>query len=174
MPPDVATVPVTGTWYRHVPAGVAPMPGEPAPDGRWQRGGQVAGLYLAKDKDTMWAEWYRALAELGEPPDTRLPRDVWRFRVQLERVADMSEHGALPAVGLPDMLPDRWQWATFQDVGVGLAKEGFQAVLFHSSARPAGLCLCVFGAEQGFAGVTPSGRPERVTAAPPAPRGMRT
>ena len=39
------------------------MPGHPAPDGRWQRGKQVAGLYLAEDPDTVWAEWYRALAE---------------------------------------------------------------------------------------------------------------
>jgi hypothetical protein len=50
------------------------MPGHPAPDGRWQRGEQLAGLYLAQDPDTVWAEWYRALAELGEPPDLRLPR----------------------------------------------------------------------------------------------------
>ena len=81
---ETATVPVAGTWYRHVPAGAAPMPGRPAPDGRWQRGEHVAGLYLAQDRDTVWAEWYRALAELGEPPDSRLPRDLWRFRVQLD------------------------------------------------------------------------------------------
>jgi hypothetical protein len=39
------------------------MPGHPAPDGRWQRGEQLAGLYLAQDPDTVWAEWYRALAD---------------------------------------------------------------------------------------------------------------
>ena len=107
---ETATVPVAGTWYRHVPAGAAPMPGRPAPDGRWQRGEHVAGLYLAQDRDTVWAEWYRALAELGEPPDSRLPRDLWRFRVALEQVADVSAPAALRALGLPDMLPDRSQW----------------------------------------------------------------
>ena len=45
------------------------------PTERWQRGEQIAGLYLAQDPDTVWAEWYRALAELGEAPDSRLPRD---------------------------------------------------------------------------------------------------
>ncbi len=171
---ETATVPVTGTWYRHVPAGAAPMPGRPAPDGRWQRGEQVAGLYLAQDRDTVWAEWYRALAELGEPPDSRLPRDLWRFRVALEQVADVSAPAALRALGLPDMLPDRSQWPRFQDAGARLAQEGFRAVLFRSSARPTGLCLCVFATEEGFAGVMPVGSPERVPAAPAPPRGMRT
>ncbi|MBV9682173.1 MAG: hypothetical protein JO046_10305 [Solirubrobacterales bacterium] len=60
---QIPAVPVAGSWYRHVPAGAAPMPGHPAPDGRWQRGKQVAGLYLAEDPDTVWAEWHRALAE---------------------------------------------------------------------------------------------------------------
>ena len=83
MPPQIPDVPTTGVWYRHVAAGAPPMPGHPAPDGRWRRGEQLAGLYLAQDPDTVWAEWYRALAELGEPPDLRLPRDVWRFSLNL-------------------------------------------------------------------------------------------
>ena len=82
------------------------MPGHPAPDGRWQRGEQLAGLYLAQDPDTVWAEWYRALAELGEPPDLRLPRDLWRFSLNLQRVADLSRRAALGALGLPDLKPD--------------------------------------------------------------------
>lgn len=77
------------------------MPGHPAPNGRWQRGEELAGLYLAHEPDTVWAEWYRALAELGLPPDTRLPRDLWRFSVNLKRVADLSRRAALRAIGLP-------------------------------------------------------------------------
>ena len=86
MPAQIATVPVTGTWYRHVPSDASPMPmpGHTAGDGRWQRE-QLAGLYVAQDPDTVWAEWYRALAELGEPPDARLPRDLWQFSVRLEQ-----------------------------------------------------------------------------------------
>ena len=76
------------------------MPGRPAPDGRWQRGEQVPGLYLAQDQDTVWAEWYRALAELGERPDSRLPRDLWRFRVALEQVADLAAPASLRQLGL--------------------------------------------------------------------------
>ena len=142
------------------------MPGHPAPDGRWQRGEQLAGLYLAEDPDTVWAEWYRALAELGEPPDLRLPRDLWRFTVNLHRVADLSRPAARRALGLPDPKPDRAQWPAFQDAGARLAADGFEGVLFFSSARPAGLCVCVFGSAKGFAGVHALESPERILAAP--------
>jgi hypothetical protein len=150
------------------------MPGHPAPNGRWQRGEQLAGLYLAQDPDTVWAEWYRALAELGVPPDTRLPRDLWRLSVNLKRVADLSGRAARRGLGLPDPRPDRAQCPAFQDASAQLAAEGFPGVLFRSSARPADLCVCVFGGEVGFPGVEATGSPERIIAAPVPPRGMRT
>ena len=70
----------------------------------------LSGERLAQDPDTVWAEWYRALAELGEPPDLRLPRDLWRFSLTLQRVADLSRRAALRALDLPDPEPDRAQW----------------------------------------------------------------
>jgi hypothetical protein len=85
----------------------------------------------------VWAEWYRALAELGEPPDLRLPRDLWRFSLNLHRVADLSRSAARRALGLPDPKPDRAQWPAFQDAGARLAADGFEGVLFFSSARAA-------------------------------------
>jgi RES domain-containing protein len=167
-------VPLAGVWCRHVRADAPPLPGRPAPDGRWQRGEQLAGLYLAQDPETVWAEWYRALAEIGLAPDTRLPRDLWRFSVNLRRVADLSRPAALRAIGLAHPRPDRAQWPAFQDVGAQLAAHGFQGVLFRSSARPAGLCVCVFASDDRFLGVVPAGSPERIIAAPVPPRGMRT
>ena len=174
MPANIPAVSTTGVWYRHVRAGAAPMPGRPAPDGRWQRGEQLAGLYLAQDPETVWAEWYRALAELGESPDRWLPRDLWRFSLNLPRVADLSRRAGLRALGLPDLKPERSQWPAFQEAGALLAADGFDGVLFRSSARPAGLCVCVFGSGDGFAGVQPIEGPERILAAPVPPRGMRT
>ena len=174
MPSPIPAVPLAGVWYRHVRADAPPLPSHRAPDGRWQRGEQLAGLYLAQDPDTVWAEWYRALAELGLPPDTRLPRDLWRFSVNLHRVAELSRRAALRAIGLPDPRPDREQWPAFQEAGAKLAAEGFQGVLFRSSARPAGLCVCVFASEAGFPGVRPVEGPERIVAAPVPPREMRT
>jgi hypothetical protein len=49
----------------------------------------IAGLYLADSRDTAWAEWYRQLAELGLRPERQLPRDLWRLRVDLGRVAPL-------------------------------------------------------------------------------------
>jgi hypothetical protein len=94
--------------------------------------------------------------------------------VNLKRVADVSRRAALRALGLPDPRRDRAQWPAFQDAGAQLASDGFQGVLFRSSARPAGLCLCVFASAGGSPGVVPAGSPVRIIAAPVPPRGMRT
>ena len=96
------------------------------------------------------------------------------FTLNLQRVADATTPAVLRSLGLPDVLPDRSQWPAFQDAGHRLAAEGFAGVLFRSSARPAGLCVCVFGADQGFPGVRATGSPRRITATPVPPRGMRT
>jgi RES domain-containing protein len=175
MAADIPSVPVTGTWHRHVPPGADPLAlRQPAPDGRWQRGSEIAGLYLAQDEPTAWAEWYRALAEIGEPPDSRLPRDLWRIAVDATPVADMTGAAALRALGLPDPVPERAQWPAFQAAGTRLAASGYAGILFRSTARPNGLCLCVFARAGAFPGVSAPAQPERITAAPTPPRGMRT
>jgi hypothetical protein len=71
---SVTRVPVTGTWLRHLPAGSDPLYRPPTPaDGRWQRGTSVEGIYLAAEEATVWAEWYRWLAELEIEPLHGLP-----------------------------------------------------------------------------------------------------
>ena len=90
MPQDVDPAPVRGVWFRHVPAGGAPLfrPERPA-DGRWQRARSSRASNLADSEETAWAEWYRALAELLIPPMRQVPRDLWRFRVD-STLADLS------------------------------------------------------------------------------------
>jgi hypothetical protein len=45
---DISPVSVTGTWWRHVPAGGDPAyRSERAASGRWQRAAVVAAVYLA-------------------------------------------------------------------------------------------------------------------------------
>jgi hypothetical protein len=85
---DIAAVAVTGSRWRHVPAGGDPAHYSEHPaSGRWQRGDTIGTLYLASDPDTCWAEWYRRLAEDAVAPLDALPRDLWRYGVALERVA---------------------------------------------------------------------------------------
>lgn len=131
-------------------------------------------LYLARDEETLWAEWYRHLAERGLPPLRAVPRDVWRFRVPALRVADLSEADRLAEAGLELPKPGRGTWRAYQRVGESLWRDGWQGLLAPSAARPQGLVLCLFVADPVRLPARPL-RPPRTVAEPPAPpQGMRT
>ncbi len=172
---DVDEGPVSGIFVRHIPHNADPLyqPPDPA-DGRWQHGRVVAAWYLADEPATAWAEWYRALAGTGLPPAHALPRDLWRWRVDLQRVALLDEDERLRRVGLPSPLPTAHQWPAFQDVGDQLHREGYQAILVVSAARPEHCNLVVFRPHRTVAGCTPHPPPTPIPDAPPVPRGMRT
>lgn len=172
---DADETPVLGVWFRHVPAGGQPLfrPERPR-DRRWQRGDVVEGFYLADSEATAWAEWYRALAELAVPPLQQLPRDLWRFDVDIARVADLSSSQKLERVGLPTPVPDRRQWPGFQAVGETLFAEGWAGLLYPTAARPEGLALCLFRTGDELPGVRPMPSPSRFEEPPVLPRGLRT
>ncbi len=91
-----------------MPAGSDPLYRPPTPaDGRWQRGTNVEGIYLAAEEATAWAEWYRWLAELEIEPLHGLPRELWRYRASLSSVADLTRAETLDAFGLPNAEPTR-------------------------------------------------------------------
>jgi hypothetical protein len=73
---DVEAIALAGVWFRQIQAGGDPLyrPPEPADSG-WQRGEIVEALYFADNEATVWAEWYRAVAEAALPPQQALPRD---------------------------------------------------------------------------------------------------
>jgi len=174
VPLDVDGAPAGGVWFRHVPAGGEPLhrPSRPA-DGRWQHGEIVEGFYLADSEETAWAEWYRALAEFGLPPLRQLPRDLWRFEIDIDRVADLSGPERLGRVSLDTPVPDRRQWPPFQAVGETLLGEGWAGVLYPAAARPAALALCLFRTNDSLPGVRPLAPPARHDEPPPLPRGLR-
>jgi RES domain-containing protein len=141
----------------------------------------IEGFYLAGSEQTAWSEWYRALAELAVPPMRQMPRDLWRFEVHLEEVADLSNPDALPALGLPLPVPARGQWSRFQAVGEALAKEGWPGILYPSASRvkPSedNNALCLFRPAKltpNISGVAPSGPPTRYDEPPPPPISLRT
>lgn len=172
MGAEPTRIPLAGIWYRHVRAGGDPLGLPPAgARGRWQRAHVVGALYLADSPETAWAEFYRATAEMELPPGSLMPRDLWRYRLELDAVADLSDPTALAGAGLPPAAPDREQWPAFQAVGERLAQAGADGVLYASAARPAHRCVCI------FAGALEKVEPlehERVDAPPAPPRGMRT
>ena len=172
---EIAAVAVSGTWWRHLPAGGDPAHRTDRPaSGRWQRGDTIAALYLASDRETCWAEWYRRLAEDGLAPLDALPRDLWRYAVALDRIAALDTPDRLARAGLPASTPSRTDWPSYQAVGERLWADGYTGVLYASAARPAGKALCVFRPGLALPGLRPVPPPERQQTPPAPPRGLRT
>lgn len=173
---DVQATAVEGTWWRQGPANadVHYWPDNPM-DGRWQRGQVVDALYLADSPETAWAEWYRYLAEADISPAHSLPRDLWRWRVSLGQVADLSDEARLRQVGLQPPRPERSEWPGFQAVGERLWTDGWPALVAPSAARPeSGLVLCLFRTAREVAGAVPEPPPETFDEPPTVPRGLTT
>jgi hypothetical protein len=172
---DVDQTYVTGRWWRHIPAdGDVHHQSEDPAASRWQRGEVVDALYFGDTPDTVWAEWYRFLAEAGVPPMAALPRDLWEWEISLPRVADLSDGDRLKRLGLPQPTPGRTQWPQFQPVGEALHAAGWPALLAPSAARPNSLILCVFRTQATVPGTEPVPPPERFEEPPAVPRGMTT
>jgi len=160
---------------RHIPDGGDPLYEPPVPaDGRWQHGVVVAAWYLADEPDTAWAEWYRALAGTELPPGHALPRELWRRRIDPDRVALLNDDRASRGSAFPSPPPTQQQWPACQDVGDALHDEGYDALLVASAARPEHRNLAVFRTERRLTDCTPQPPPTLVIDAPPVPRGMRT
>jgi RES domain-containing protein len=171
---DVAAIAVRGLWLKHTYPGSAALPErEPAPDNRWQRGGVIDALYLAESEATVWAEWYRHLAERMVPPLAQMPRELWSWQVDAQ-VADLSTPERLAAVGLEQPAPGRHSWPSCQRLGERLWKAGWSGLLAPSAGRPAGQILCLFRDEDGVRGAEPLPPPLRVIEPPPPPAGLRT
>jgi RES domain-containing protein len=171
---DVAAVAVRGRWVKHTFPGSPPLPErDPAPDNRWQRGDVVDALYLADSEETAWAEWYRHLAERAIPPLAQMPRELWRWKVDVE-VADLSTDEKLAAVGLGQPLPGRHEWREYQLVGEQISAEGWCGLLAPSAARPVGKFLCLFRDRDEVNGAKPDPPPRRVVEPPPPPKGLVT
>lgn len=168
---DVDPVRVDGVWYRHLPhRGSVWWRSEPPPDGRWQRGAEVAGFYLADSRETAWAEWYRQIDELALRPEGQLPRDLWRFDVDVAAVADLRSEEQLARVGLALPLPKRRGWPAFQGIGEQLHSEGWKGVRASSAARPGrGEILCLFRDREKVDGVQPLPPPAIHRHLPPRP-----
>lgn len=135
----------------------------------------MEGFYLADNERIAWAEWYRSLAELALPPMRQMPRDLWRFAVDVEHVANLSNSERLARVGLPQPAPNRGEWPIFQTVGEALRAEGWAGVIYPSAAQaPGSFALCIFRRSDLIVGVEPLPPPTRYDEPPAPPRGLRT
>lgn len=174
MPLDARTIKIRGRWLRYSRHGFDPLPiRNPPPDNRWQRGAFVDALYFANTEETVWAEWYRHLAELGVPPDQRLPVDLWSWEIDVE-VADLSTESRLREVGLTRPQPGRQTWLPFQEIGEELWSQGWPGLIAPSAALPRGLVLCLFRVSRRIPNADPVSPPKPMTTPPVLPRGLVT
>jgi RES domain-containing protein len=145
---------------------------QPPGDNRWQRGATIDALYLAHEEDTLWAEWYRHLAERGIPPMHQLPRDQWGYRVPRLDVADLTTAERLARLDLDPPTPGRRAWPPYQTVGETLWSEGWPGLIAPSAAS-AGVVLCLFVEDPASLPAEPVPPPRVITEPPALPTGIR-
>lgn len=105
----------------------------------------------------------------------RLPRDLWRFDVDLDDVADLSAEGILDGYGVRALSPSRRQWPETQPIGEAAWRAGAAGVLAPSAAHVGGQVLAVFRTRRGeIPGLNPIRPPRRFSELPPLPTGLRT
>jgi len=101
-------------------------------------------------------------------------RGIWRWHIDIERVADLSSGDRLAAVGLEAPRPIQRQWPAFQVIGERLWSDGFRGVLAPSAARPARCVLCLFRETDDIAVATPLRPPITYRHVPVPPTGRTT
>jgi RES domain-containing protein len=171
----IQRVSVAGSWWRQAPHGADPLwLASPPSSGRWQHSETVAAIYLADEESTAWAEWYRVLAEIALPPTHGMPRDLWRWTIAVNDIADLSTPTKLARLDLPIPRPSRQTWLPFQTAGAQLHSMGYRGVLYPSAARPDHQALCLFRESILIPGADPVRPPTTYRDPPPPPTGLRT
>lgn len=131
-------------------------------------------MYLADTEATMWAEWYRHLAEAAIPPHAALPRVVYDVTISRPLlIGDLRTAEAVAAVGAV-LDPTRRSWPACQQAGARLADAGWDGLLAPSAARPIGLALVMFWRVGAPAPCRARGDGRVHVTAPAPPTGLRT
>lgn len=134
-----------GEAFRHQGPGYHPLSAEGAriQGGRWNPPNSFPVLYLALDRSTAAAEFYRRAEREGRPPEQLLPRRLYRYRVELEAVLDLTGRDALTHAALSPTDISSDDLSRCQAVGDAAHYLGLEAILT-PSATSAGRNLAVF------------------------------
>jgi len=113
------------------------------------------------------------LPEFAIPPDRQMPRDLWRWHIDVERVADLSSGDRLPAVGLK--APGRFSGSgpSFRssESGCGGRISGRPRT---QRSSPVGRVLCLFRETDDISVAMPLRPPITYRHVPAPPKGMTT
>lgn len=134
-----------GDAFRHQGPGYHPLSGEGAriQGGRWNPPNSFPVLYLALDPPTAGAEFYRRAEREDRPPEDLLPRRLYRYRIELGAVLDLTGQDELTQAGLSPTDISSDDLSRCQAVGEAAHYLGFEGIRA-PSATSAGGNLAVF------------------------------
>ncbi len=148
--------PFTGEGWRHIAPRYDPMSGEGARlhGGRFNPPGSFPVLYICQSRPCAVAELKRLGERQAIGVEGLLPRVLYRYEIELDRVLDLTSRDGRAQVGLSmDVLtgPD---WTASQELGVAAHALGAKGVN-SPSATGVGNVLAVFVQHVGLGRLEP-------------------
>jgi RES domain-containing protein len=134
-----------GRAYRQMAPRYDPMDGEGARTrgGRWNPPDSFPVLYTALERSVAIAEVHKRATREGISPQDLLPRKFVTYRIELQRVLDLTNADAVESLNLsPEMLTGA-DVALPQAIGDAARYVGFEAILARSAAAE-GRTLSIF------------------------------
>jgi len=146
-----------GTGWRHLGPLHDPLSGEGARlnGGRFNPPDSFAVLYLCTSRPCAVAEMRRLGERQGIGVENLLPRVLYRYEIQLERVLDLTAAEDARRVGISRQVLTGPDWSECQALGVVAHALGIQAIRSPSAAGVDDV-LAVFVQHIGIGTVEPS------------------
>jgi RES domain-containing protein len=159
------------TAYRHTAPGLDSRSGEGARihGGRWNPPESFPCLYLGVDPETVADELHRLAARQSLRPEDLMPRELHRFELHLQAVADLRSAEAQHAVGLTIETIRAEDPTLCQHVGESAHYLGLEGIVAPSAAGP-GVVVAVF-IDRLRPGSVVESRGSELWAVPPPARG---
>jgi RES domain-containing protein len=139
-------VPYQGHAFRHLPPHFDPRSGEGAKmqGGRFNPPSSFATLYLAPTLATAAAELFRLAEQHFIGTEALLPRDVYKYSVDLQEVIDLTDQDTEELLSVNrHRLTDNDRHLT-HFLGGSAFSLGTQAIVSYSAADKDGLVIAVF------------------------------
>lgn len=153
----VPTKPYRGEGFRHQTPKYDPLSGEGARrrGGRFNPPQSFPVLYLCTTRGCTVAEFLRAGGRLAIGPEGLLPRQLYRYDVQLDRILDLTDTSILEQLGLsaPDLVGE--DLSPTRSVGESAHSLGLQAIRSRSATEKDDV-LAVFLENLGLGTLAPA------------------
>lgn len=129
------TSPLITDGWRHLSPGYDPLSGEGARihGGRFNPPNSFPVLYVCRTRGCAVAELRRLAARQALAIEDLLPRHLYRYAVQLERVLDLCEPSVREQIGVSSRALTGPDWTVCQSLGLAAHELGIQAIVSPSA-----------------------------------------